>query len=100
MDQPILRSSTTLETRGKCLATYTNELHRPRLGKASVGLAEKAGYRQPDPQAALEAAKTACQEEARRKGIANMTAILLRRSKTSETAYIECMRVHGFEATQ
>ena len=54
----------------------------------------------PNPQASLEAAKTACQEEARRKGIANMTAILLRRSKTSETAYIECMRAYGFEATQ
>ena len=50
-------------------------------------------------QAALEAAKTACQEEARRKGIANMTAILLRRSKTSETTYIEC-KSNGFEATQ
>jgi phosphoribosyl-dephospho-CoA transferase len=54
----------------------------------------------PNPQAAFEAAKTACQEEARRKGIANMTAILLRRSKTSETAYVECMRGHGFETTQ
>jgi hypothetical protein len=53
-----------------------------------------------DPHATLETAKTACLEEARREGIASMTAILLRRSKTSETAYIECMKRHGFEAGQ
>jgi hypothetical protein len=54
----------------------------------------------PDREAALQDAQTECQEEARRKGIANMTAILLRRSRTSEAAYIECMKRNGFDATQ
>ena len=54
----------------------------------------------PDLKAALEAAKATCQEEARQKGIANMTAILFRRSKASETAYLECMRRLGFEAVR
>ena len=54
----------------------------------------------PDLKAALETAKVTCQKEARQKGIANMTAILLRGCKTSEREYIECMRREGFEAAQ
>ena len=50
-----------------------------------------------DPKAALESAKSTCQEEARQKGMGNITAILFRRSKTSEAAYVECMRRGGFE---
>jgi hypothetical protein len=51
-----------------------------------------------DPQAALEEARLFCQEEARRKGIANMTAIVLRRGKVSKSDYVDCMEAKGYDA--
>ena len=49
-----------------------------------------------DPQAALEAARALCQEEARRKGIASVTRLLLLRGKVSKSDYVECMREQGY----
>lgn len=46
--------------------------------------------------AAFEAAKTVCLEEARRKGISSVTRILLFRGKTSKSDYVDCMERKGF----
>jgi hypothetical protein len=53
-----------------------------------------------DQAAALEAARTACKDEARRKGMASVAAILLLRGRTSKKDYLECMERHGYEAAQ
>lgn len=53
-----------------------------------------------DPQAALEAARTLCQEEARRKGIASVTRLLLLRGKVSKSDYVECMRERGYDVAE
>jgi hypothetical protein len=49
-----------------------------------------------DPKAAFEAAKEICLEEARRKGIASVTRLLLLRGKISKSDYIDCMDGKGF----
>jgi hypothetical protein len=59
--------------------------------------AEGAARDTKDPKAALEETRQACQDEARRKGIASVAAILLLRGRTSEKDYIECMQRHGYE---
>lgn len=51
-----------------------------------------------DPKATFEAAKKVCLEEARRKGIASVTRILLLRGKISKSDYVECMENKGFSA--
>jgi hypothetical protein len=48
-------------------------------------------------QAALEAAKASCQAVAQKKGFASLSAIILRRGKSSEADYIECMEGLGYE---
>ena len=62
--------------------------------------ATKAVKESSDPQAALDAARVACQTEARKKGIASVTAILLRRPKTAESDYVACMKERGYEVAQ
>ena len=62
--------------------------------------ATKAVKETSDPQAALDTTRLACQEVARKKGIASVTAILLRRSKTAESDYIDCMREQGYDVAQ
>jgi hypothetical protein len=51
-----------------------------------------------DPKVAFDAAKEVCLEEARRKGIASVTRILLLRGKISKSDYVECMENKGFSA--
>jgi hypothetical protein len=68
----------------------------PPIAFTPTGQAKDA----PDPQAAFEAARAVCQEEARRKGIANVTAIILRRGKSSEKAYVACMEKKGYETAE
>jgi hypothetical protein len=53
-----------------------------------------------DPQAAFDAAKEACVEEARRKGIASVTRILLLRGKVSKSDYIDCMESKGYDVAE
>ena len=81
------------------LASALSGCSRSELPPINFTPTSQTGHN-PDREATLQAAQTECQEEAHRKGIANMTAILLRRSRTSEAAYIECMMAYGFEATQ
>jgi len=49
-----------------------------------------------DPKATFEAAKQVCLEEARRKGIASVTRLLLLRGKISKSDYVDCMERKGF----
>ncbi|MGD8355170.1 MAG: hypothetical protein PVH83_05845 [Methyloceanibacter sp.] len=49
-----------------------------------------------DKRAAFEAAKAACLEQARRKGISSVTRILLFKGKISESDYVDCMESKGF----
>jgi hypothetical protein len=53
-----------------------------------------------DPQATLKADQEACLEEARRKGIASVTRILLLRGKISKSDYITCMKDRGYEVAE
>jgi hypothetical protein len=53
-----------------------------------------------DPQATLKADQETCLEEARRKGIASVTRILLLRGKISKSDYIACMKNHGYEVAE
>ncbi len=49
----------------------------------------------------LEAAKLACTEETKTKGIATITAIFSRlRKGSADEDFIACMKERGFEATQ
>jgi hypothetical protein len=51
-----------------------------------------------DPEATRLAAQEACTDEARRKGIASVTRILLLRGKISKSDYIACMEKKGYAA--
>lgn len=53
-----------------------------------------------DPQVAFDAAKEACVEEARRKGISSVTRILLLRGKVSKSDYIDCMEAKGYDTAE
>jgi hypothetical protein len=62
--------------------------------------ATRAVKETPDPVATRLAAQEACTEEARRKGIASVTRILLLRGKISKTDYIQCMERKGYAAPE
>jgi hypothetical protein len=62
--------------------------------------ATRAAQESADPQAAMEAAREFCQEEARRKGIASVTRLLLLRGKVSKSDYVECMQARGYAVAE
>jgi hypothetical protein len=62
--------------------------------------ATRAVQETPDPVATRLAAQEACTEEARRKGIASVTRMLLLRGKISKTDYIQCMERRGYAAPE
>lgn len=68
-----------------------------RRGPApDVSFLPTAAVEEEDKAAAFELAKTACLEQARRKGISSVTRILLLKGKISESDYVECMESKGF----
>ena len=62
--------------------------------------ATRAVKETPDPVATRLAAQEACTDEARRKGIASVTRILLFRGKISKADYVECMERKGYAAPE
>ena len=68
-----------------------------RRGPApDVSFLPTAAVEAEDKQAAFEAAKVVCLEQARRKGISSVTRILLLKGKVSESEYVNCMEARGF----
>jgi hypothetical protein len=79
------------------LAVLLSACSRPK--PPDVGfLPTKAVAETADAKEAFEAAKVVCLEEARRKGIASVTRILLLRGKVSKSDYVDCMEGKGFSA--
>jgi hypothetical protein len=79
------------------LAVLLSACSRPKAPDVGF-LPTKAVAETADAKAAFEAAKVVCLEEARRKGIASVTRILLLRGKVSKSDYVDCMELKGFSA--
>jgi hypothetical protein len=77
------------------LAILLSACSRPKTPDVGF-LPARAVAEKPDPKATFEAAKAVCLEEARRKGIASVTRLLLLRGKVSKSDYIDCMEKKGF----
>lgn len=80
------------------LAAALSGCSRPPKAPDIGFLPTRAVAESADPKAAFEAAKQVCLEEARRKGIASVTRLLLLRGKISKSDYVECMENKGFSA--
>jgi len=79
------------------LAVLLSACSRPKAPDVGF-LPTKAVAETADAKTAFEAAKVVCLEEARRKGIASVTRILLLRGKVSKSDYVDCMEGKGFSA--
>ena len=78
------------------LAAALSGCSRPPKAPDVGFLPTRAVAESADPKAAFETAKQVCLEEARRKGIASVTRLLLLRGKISKSDYVDCMEGKGF----